>query len=264
MRGAAGLAACATVALLSIAGCGGGGDDLTLKSGPDGSAGPADVTWGEPGGDFKGDEPKGVLLVLHGGGWKRDPAAYREYVQIATLYQQLGYATATIGYSDGAQGLEDIEGVYDRAHDRYPGTPVCAIGASAGGNLALMLATREPGLACALDLAGPTDLTTLSEQGGEVAERLAVDAFCEDGLKQFSPVDHAGAIKAEVMMVFAVADPVVPEQQGEEMKQALPEAKLIILPPGDASFIHGPGVDPKAKLRADAAEAAFLERATSG
>ena len=255
-------AALATVALLAIAASGcGSGDDLTLKSGPD-SGEPAEVTWGEPGGDFRGDKPKGVVLLLHGGGWKRAAAAYAAEVQIAPLYERLGYATATIGYGDGPRGLRDVVDLYAKASERYPKSPICAIGASAGGTLALLLATEEPDLACAIDLAGPTDLTTLSEQGGDVASGLAVEAFGEDGLKEFSPVEHAGSIRAQVMLVFAVEDPVVPEQQGEEMKQALPEAKLIILPEGDASFIHGPGVDPEAKARADAAENAFLEKAT--
>jgi dipeptidyl aminopeptidase/acylaminoacyl peptidase len=250
----------ATVALLSLAvfGCGDDGD-LDLK--PPGQ--PPEVAWGEPSGDFAGKQPKGVLLLLHGGGWQRDHSAYASEVAIAPLYQRLGYATAAIGYNDGAQGLRDIEDVYAKAGKRYPGTPVCAIGASAGGNLALMLATREPDLACAIDLAGPTDLTTLADQDAAEANQLAVNAFGEDGLEQFSPIEDAGAIRAKVMLVFAAEDPVVPEQQGEEMKRALPAAKLIILPEGDASFIHGPGVDPEAKQQADAAQLEFLGQATS-
>jgi dipeptidyl aminopeptidase/acylaminoacyl peptidase len=262
MRGRTGLAASATVMLLSMVALGcGGGDDLKLKPAPD-SGEPAEITWGDPSGDFKGENPKGVVLLLHGGGWKRDPAAYATEVQIAPLYERLGYATATIGYGDGAQGLRDVLELYAKAGQRYPGTPICAIGASAGGTLALLLATKEPDLACVIDLAGPTDLTTLADQGGDVASGLAEDAFGEDRLKEFSPAEHAASIKAPVMLVFAVEDPVVPEQQGEEMKQALPGAKLIILPEGDASFIHGPGVDPAAKERADAAENAFLEQST--
>jgi dipeptidyl aminopeptidase/acylaminoacyl peptidase len=262
MRGARGLAALSSaVLLLSLAGCG-GGDDLELKPGP-GPGEPAEITWGAPSADFKGRDPKGVVLLLHGGGWQRDPAAYEAEVQIAPLYEQLGYATATIGYNDGAKGLQDVIDLYAKADKRYPDTPICAIGASAGGTLALLLASEEPDLACAIDLAGPTDLTALSDQGGEVASRLAVEAFGEDNLEEFSPVAHADSIKAPVMMVFAVADPVVPEQQGPELKRALPSAKLIVLPQGDASFIHGPGVDPRAKERADAAANAFLEQATS-
>jgi dipeptidyl aminopeptidase/acylaminoacyl peptidase len=256
------LAAAASVAVLAIAviGCG-SGDDLTIETGP-GPDEPAEITWGDPGGDFKGEQPKGVVLLLHGGGWKRDPNAYATEVQIAPLYEQLGYATAVIGYGDGAQGLRDVVDLYAKARERYPGTPICAIGASAGGTLALLLATKEPNLACVIDLAGPTDLTMLADQGGDTASGLAVDAFGEERLKEFSPVEHASSIKAPVMMVFAVDDPVVPEQQGDELKQALPGAKLIILPEGDASFIHGPGVDAAAKERADAAELDFLDQMT--
>jgi dipeptidyl aminopeptidase/acylaminoacyl peptidase len=259
VRAAVAIALIGSVA--AVAGCGDTGAEVPGGGGDTGPTGKAVHTWGEPSGDFAGRKPTGVVLLIHGGGWQPDPAAYDQEVEIATLYQRMGYATGVIGYRAGAQGLHDIVDFYAKAAKRYPHTPICAVGASAGGNLALLLAAREPDISCVIDLAGPTDLTTLERQGGDDAHQLAVTAFGADRLSEFSPVNDASRIKAKVLMIFAEDDPVVPEQQGTEMAAALPSAKLIILPPGPGNFVHGPGVDEDAKQRSDVESTQFLQQA---
>ncbi len=110
--------------------------------------------------------PRAVVLSIHGGGWKGlDSASYRFQLQIAPLFQRLGYETLTFQYRGGAQGIEDAEAFYRYARRRVgPRFPICAVGESAGGHIALMLAAMNPDLACALDLAGPTDLVSLAKQ----------------------------------------------------------------------------------------------------
>jgi acetyl esterase/lipase len=223
------------------------------------------AVWGKPAG---GVHRRVLLLVIHGGGWKGlDTASFDSEVATARFFQRLGYETLTFNYRGGAQSIQDAEMFYRLARKRVgPRFPICALGPSAGGHISLMLAVREPDLACVIDLAGPTDLVSLVKQrGGAEGPALAVRAFGRSNLAAYSPALHAGSIRAKVMMVYAQNDPVVPVAQGEEMARALPGSKLFVLPPGPVTFVHslgGPrtrtGVSAAAYDRAWAAGSSFL------
>jgi len=216
-----------------------------------------------PSGQFAGKPPRAVLILIHGAGWTGlSRAAYRSEAATAPLFTRLGYATMTIDYSPGAAGVRDVGRYYAVARRRFgTRTPICAVGTSAGGHLALMLAVRQPDLACVISLAGPTDLVALdSEPGGGVAAGLARQAFGATRLADVSPARYAGAIRARVMLVYAAGDPIVPVAQGYAMARADRRAQLIVLPPGQANFIHSK-VDRTAVERAEAQELTFLSQA---
>jgi pimeloyl-ACP methyl ester carboxylesterase len=215
------------------------------------------AVWAEPNG---GGRPRALLLLIHGGGWKgADALSFNSEVEIATAYQRLGYETLTFDYRGGAHSIQDAEMFYRLARKRVgPRFPICALGPSAGGHIALMLAIENPDLSCVIDFAGPTDLVSLATQpGGNIAYQLAVKAFGANSLANYSPALRARSIRAKVMLVFAQGDPIVPVQQGLEMAQALPGAQLIVLPAGPVGFVHsGVAVAPyDASL---AAEQSFL------
>jgi acetyl esterase/lipase len=218
---------------------------------------PLDVTWTRP-----QAPPEGVVLLLPGGAWKPDPHDYARQIAVGRSISAGGFATVAVLYGREPSGFAQIQGVYWQARRRYPNLPVCVEGDSAGGHLALMLAAREHAIRCVIDLAGPTDLTTLQAQGASAAY-LAVQAFGAHGLRRWSPVRVAQAIRAKVLMVYARNDPVVPYAQATEMKKALPGAKLISLPAGTAGFIHS-AVDGTALQRAIQAEQALLRSAVTG
>ena len=164
--------AAALMMTLAVIGCGGTSVDVN-------NGGDALVKWGKPAG---GQEPKGVVMLLPGGGWQPNPTAYRSEMPTAAQLQQLGLATVVVGYGEGATGFREVRQVYLQARKRYPGVPVGAHGESAGGNLALMLAAREPGLTCVIGLAAPTDLTALKAQGRDAGLRP-----CRQGLRRRPP-----------------------------------------------------------------------------
>ncbi len=217
---------------LAAIGCGGNGVDIHSKGG-----GPTLVKWGAP----AGGDPKGVVILLHGGGWQPNPSAYPGELALAGEMQKQGYATVVVGYDAGALGFQEIKDVYTRAQRRFPGVPICAHGISAGGHLGLMLAAREPGMACVIDVAGPTDLRTLKGQGGDEASDLAVNAFGADQLARWSPIRYADRIRAKVLVMLAATDPVVPVEQGREFARAHPGTRLVILPAGPVPdpVLHG-------------------------
>jgi len=233
------LVAAALMITLATAGCGekesGGAARPTTVSG-------ARVSWGDP---ASGD-PRGVVMLIPGGGWQRTTSTYEEQKASAPAIQAKGFATVTVGYDTGAKGFQQVVDVFKKAREAYPGLPICASGISAGANYALLLAAHEPELKCVVAVAAPTDLTTIAAQDpeGEEAYQAAVTAFGQDQLARFSPVRFADKIKAKVLLVVAVSDPVVPEAQGQEFARALPGTKLIVVPPGPVSvpFAHYGGV----------------------
>jgi acetyl esterase/lipase len=246
--------------LIGAAGCGGGGDD----NGPDGNFGGARVSWGEP----ANGHPKAVVMLLHGGGWQPSPAGYEGEKKSAPILQDRGYATVAVGYDAGTKGFRQIVAVYKEARRQYPDLPICASGISAGGHLALMLATREPDLDCVMALSSPVDLTTLGQQDPENQESYdaAVRAFGTGKLARFSPVRYADRIRAKVLLIQAEDDPLVPVEQADELKRALPDAEVLILPTGDtpAVFAHGGGVQETAQNTVIQREFDFLQQATGG
>jgi dipeptidyl aminopeptidase/acylaminoacyl peptidase len=258
-RRAAPPAAVVAVVIVSLlAGCGDKGPQTVKR--PNQVDG-AKVSWGGP----AGVNPTGVMLLIHGGGWQPSPSGYEEQKGSAPTLWAQGYATVAVAYDAGAKGFKQIVAVYKEARRQFPGLPICASGISAGGNFALMLAAREPDLDCVLASAAPTDLAQLAAQDPEADEsyQAAIDAFGSDGLAKFSPLRFASKIKAKTMLVFSATDPVVPVEQGREMARALPEAKLIVVPPGPVKveWAHFGGVPSGAADSVLQRELAFLKEA---
>ncbi|MDX6615653.1 MAG: hypothetical protein QOD60_744 [Solirubrobacterales bacterium] len=255
-------AAMALVIVATTVGCGNKAPNIVGFTGADVLG--ARVVLGEP----PGGQPKAVLLLVHGGGWQRSDAGFEEQKVAAKTFQQLGYATVTIGYDAGAKGFQQVLAVYRQARKRWPDLPVCASGISAGANYSLMLATREPDLTCVLALSAPTDLTTLAAQdpSGQEAYDAAVTAFGANQLAKFSPVRYANKIKAKVLLVGAEGDPTVPAAQSEELAKALPGSQLLILPPGPdrAEFAHYGGVQPGAQDEVIKRDLDFLNSVIKG
>jgi acetyl esterase/lipase len=224
--------------------------------------GEARVAWGEP----DDGDPRGVVMLIHGGGWERSPTEYQTTKNLGPPLNDEGYATVAIGYDEGEVGFRQIEAVYDKARKRYPGTPICALGISAGANLSLNLAAREPDLDCVIGMATPTDLTTLAEQGGKLAHDQAVAAFGRDRLEEFSPALHADEIQARVLLIAAESDPVVPADQSREFGEASPAAEVDVYPAGDfpVFWAHNGGVEEGANEDVAEQEVAFLDEATKG
>lgn len=221
--------------------------------------------WREPSGEFEGQKPRAAMILIHGGGWSgTDRDQFQATLAQGPLYETLGYGTMTVDYRGGADGLADLERFYDETRARVgPGVPICAIGSSAGGHMALMLATREPDLACAVDLAGPTNLAALAEQsGGAETYEIASEAFGAENLERFSPTLLASKIRALLFVAGAANDPLLPTEQIEEIAQAVPGTETVVLPAGEDMWVHSP-VDAQAKQAMDLAIASFLDRVAS-
>jgi dipeptidyl aminopeptidase/acylaminoacyl peptidase len=195
---------------------------------------------GKPAGAAK-SAPRGIVLLIHGGAWTR---VGREWVaglrRDAARFRKAGFMTVNTDYRPGYRSLADVTAVYDDLHERYPRTPICAFGESAGGHLSLMLSLRRRSLKCVVARAAPTDLVSLggTVEAVSVADHAAM-VFGLGDLVRWSPALQAERIHSRVMLAYSPGDRFVPIAQGEEMARRLPSAKLVRAIPGeDVIFTH--------------------------
>ncbi|MEA2131711.1 MAG: hypothetical protein QOJ85_4602 [Solirubrobacteraceae bacterium] len=218
---------------------------------------------GPPAGAYAGQTPRGVMLVLHGGGWAKTGVGAVEFVRAdAERWRGRGWETVNFTYRSCGQSLDDALWFYDHARAWFdPGTKICALGTSAGGHLALLIAASRSGLYCVVNQAGPTDLRTIQDelaydaatglqnqtQGGRVVHNLAAGAFGEENLARFSPAALAsGTLNGtRVLQGFSADDPLVSFQQAADLASAMqavnPGAYVdeLQLDAGTIPFAHG-------------------------
>ena len=181
------------------------------------------------------NKPKGVMLIFSGGAGLAPPptevSSTRHYEQ---RYAQLGWLAIDVGYRPGGQqGFADVTRAYDKAKQDHPGLPICAVGESSGGHLALMLAIARP-LDCVEPVDAPVDLT----KGLPKSLLVTAKAVFGSDLAKWSPLLHARQIHGKVLIVHAQSDGIVPLAQAKQLKAAVPGARLVAFPPGDLAFIH--------------------------
>jgi acetyl esterase/lipase len=224
---------------------------------------PAYYEVGMPTGAHAGAPARGVMLVIHGGGWASSGVGAAQSMRPdADRWRARGWITVNLTYRACGQTAADVLSFYDKTRAAVgAGVRVCAIGTSAGGNLALLIGAYRPDLYCAVSQAGPTDLRTIQREvaydaasglhtqtfGGRYVHNLAAAAFGEENLPWFSPAALASGTlsRTRVLQAFSADDPLVPYQQtadlGDVMRDANPAAYVdsIQLDIGTIPFAHG-------------------------
>jgi acetyl esterase/lipase len=218
---------------------------------------------GLPSGHYAGQSPRGVMLVLHGGGWAKTGVGAVQFVRAdAQRWRNRGWETVNFTYRSCGQSLDDALWFYDKARAWFdPRVQICALGTSAGGHLSLLIGAYRSGLYCVVSQAGPTDLriiqnelaydtvTGLHDQtlGGRWVHNLAAGAFGEENLAQFSPAALASpSLNAtRVLQAFSADDPLVSFQQAADLAGAMRLVNAtayvdnVQLAAGTIPFAHG-------------------------
>jgi pimeloyl-ACP methyl ester carboxylesterase len=164
-------------------------------------------------------------------------------------------------YRACGSSLSDALSLYDRVRDTYGSArPVCTLGQSAGGHLALMVAARRPGgVSCVVNQAGPTDALSIASQGAfdeatgglqtdgpKAAYNTMVAAFGEENLSSYSAVQLAdpGLRGVRILAATAAEDALIPYSQmtllRDVMREDDPAAHVdtMQLAGGDRPFVH--------------------------
>ena len=195
-------------------------------------------------------DPRGWVIVIHGGGWLTDGRASVDAESYAAdFFERNGWATYNIDYRPGPMSLPDVLSAYDWLRRRVPSRGViCAWGSSAGGNLALLLAAWRPALACVISEAGPIDLLSWPEQTAwappgvspHVGPVYAYQHFMlptlgRANLRRFSPVYYARRIRARLLLGCSTFDYWCPPAQPRELQRADPKGTTVMFLPGAPS-----------------------------
>jgi acetyl esterase/lipase len=208
----------------------------------------------------KGDGPLPAVVCLHGGGWRMGSrhaagAAYRD--ADPTPFERMaqsGIAVANVDYRLSGEAtwpaqLHDVKAAVRWVRDnarRLEVDParIGALGESAGGTLAALLATMGDGwlekdarIRVAIAWSGPMDLVSLTaERGDGWAVPLmgcTLDA-CRDRFQQASPVTHVDRSDAPLLLLTS-DDELVPITQAAAMEDRLRKAGV----PYDATVYRG-------------------------
>ena len=188
-----------------------------------------------------GEERRPAVVMIHGGGWRvGDKASWQpEAERLATK----GWVAFSVNYrldepSVFPAEIDDVQAAvrWVRAHaEEYRVDPsrIAAIGESAGGHLAAMLATlgsgaldRDARIRVGAAWSPPVDLTALagSRGAGWIGPLLGCNReTCPDRLAQSSPVTHVDGTDAPLYLVSSTEE-LVPLSQSEAMAARLKAA----------------------------------------
>jgi dipeptidyl aminopeptidase/acylaminoacyl peptidase len=209
-----------------------------------------------------------LILLPHGGPWWRDRWGFDPWVQLAA---NRGYAVLQVQYRASTGfgkkflnagnrqfGDQAVMGDYldavKWAVDSGLADPhrLAAMGASGGGYATLCCLAFHPELEwkCGVDLVGPSSVKTLLESipsyWRPVKKRWVLrfgDAeHDEDWNQKVSPLYHAAAIRAPVLMGYGLNDPRVHIREATQMATALREngidVTLIVYPDEGHGFVR--------------------------
>lgn len=190
------------------------------------------------------DEKAPMVVMIHGGPhFVRD---YWEFNSEVQLFASRGYAVLQINYRGsggygnkferagfrewGGKMIQDIIAGTQYSVDNFPidENRMCLYGASYGGYAALMATVRAPDTyKCTIGYVGIYDLNyaytesdTMKLMGGEAYLNKVIGTD-KVQLNEFSPVNHADKIKANVMLIHGEKDSRVPVINAETMLKRL-------------------------------------------
>jgi dipeptidyl aminopeptidase/acylaminoacyl peptidase len=188
-----------------------------------------------------------MVVMIHGG--PHGPRDFWTFDSEVQLFANRGYAVLQInyrgsgGYGDkfkksgylqwGGKMIQDIIDGTQYAVNTYAidENRMCLYGASYGGYAALMTAVRAPDTyKCTIGYVGIYDLNyayaysdTMKSMGGEAYLNKVIGTNKQQ-LNEYSPVNHADKIKANVMLIHGEKDSRVPVINAETMLQRFKSA----------------------------------------
>jgi acetyl esterase/lipase len=162
--------------------------------------------------------PRASVLYFHPGGFVQGEAADPGNVEVCNEFAARGYLTRVVEYP-----LDDLPGAVGAARAAArEHRPDFAVGASAGGTLAALLAV-EGRVDGAVTWAAPTDLLTWQQ---DPAQKRELGASRRDRADA-SPYRHVTPRAAPILVMHDPADSVVPFEQATRFAKRAHSARLV-------------------------------------
>ena len=175
---------------------------------------------------------EGVVVTLHGGGWKGDLGAAADQVMAPYIsdLRTWGFPVYNLAYQSGGESLPDTIDAVRRVQRRNPDSPVCVLGGSAGAHLALMAAVKLPRIVeCVIDLGGPPNLEQPDTRPlSSAVPDLAAAAFGAARLHALSPINRVDEILAPVLVVAPDCDWFTSLRRQQRFAKALRHGRLVV------------------------------------
>ena len=212
------------------------------------------------------------MILVHGGAWRGpDP---REQARLlrkpGDLLLRHRWRVVSVDYRRGAQGLRDVVAAIERLRPRHGGAPLCLYGESAGGQLALVAAARQPSVDCVIAAGAPTDFQAYfasAATGAEPLQRSVADLIrrifgaTPEATAPWEPVRLARRIEAEVLLLRAANDPLIPLDQMKRFRAVRPSSRFVELEGGGAHpWVHA-SLSARGERVLESTVAAFVDRA---
>jgi acetyl esterase/lipase len=215
---------------------------------------------------------RATMVMVHGGGWAgHDERAQQLLMEVpGKLLLRRGWRVVSLDYEQGTAGLDDVLKTVRAEIARGTSSgPLCLYGESSGGHLALVAAARlGDEVDCVIGLGAPADLPLYlaTAKSGSPEHRFVARLVREyfgtsDGeLKEWDPLSLIGSIKADVLLMRAGDDTLVPATQSKSFDTARPATRTVTLQAGELAFVHG-SISARGRARYEQAIASFAARA---
>ncbi|HEV7806602.1 MAG TPA: alpha/beta hydrolase fold domain-containing protein [Solirubrobacteraceae bacterium] len=220
----------------------------------------------------------GTMIMVHGGGWTGPgPKSQRALMTMpGEMLSERNWRIVSVDYHAGAAGLQDVVDAAGAELAQPTGGLLCIYGESAGAQLALVAASRVPGVDCVVAMGPPADFEAYQDEVQRsndpdrrvIANQMAsVWGSTPDERALNDPVKVAQAIAADVLILRQADDPLIPIEQVDNFVAARPTTQHVELegaPGFDLSqfYLHGTMSD-TGRNQYRAAIASFVDRAAA-
>jgi acetyl esterase/lipase len=215
---------------------------------------------------------RATMIMVHGGGWAgHNDRAQRTLMDVpGKLLLRRGWRVVSIDYEEGTAGLDDVlKTVRAEIERRTSNGPLCLYGESSGGHLALVAAARlGDEIDCVIGVGAPADLPlylATAKSGSDLhrlVARLVRKYFgtTDAELAPWDPHSLVGSIQADVLLMRADDDTLVPATQSASFAAVRPGTRTVTLQAGRMGFVHG-SISARGRAAYEDAIASFAARA---